>query len=37
MNVLGLKVDGHDTGAAVIAGGTIIAIAEERLNRKKHS
>lgn len=38
MNVLGLKIRGHDTGAAVISGtGKIVAIAEERLNRVKHS
>jgi carbamoyltransferase len=36
--VLGLKIHGHDTGAAIIAHGkTVIAIAEERLNRVKHS
>ncbi len=37
MNVLGLKITSHDTGAALIAGGKIVAIAEERLNRVKHS
>ena len=37
MNVLGLKITSHDTGAALIADGRIIAIAEERLNRIKHS
>jgi len=37
MNVLGLKITSHDTGAALIADGRIIAVAEERLNRIKHS
>ena len=37
MNVLGLKVNGHDTGAAVFTGRSIVAIAEERLTRIKHS
>ena len=37
MNVLGLKITSHDTGAALIAGQEIVAIAEERLNRVKHS
>lgn len=37
MNVLGLKIEGHDPGASLIAGGRIVAIAEERLNRVKHS
>ena len=37
MNILGLKATGHDTGAALISGKRIIAIAEERLNRVKHS
>jgi carbamoyltransferase len=37
MNVLGLKVIGHDTGAAVVSGTRVVAIAEERLNRIKHS
>jgi carbamoyltransferase len=35
--VLGVKCSGHDTGAALIADGRIVAIAEERLNRIKHS
>lgn len=35
--VLGIKCSGHDTGAALIAEGRIVAIAEERLNRIKHS
>jgi carbamoyltransferase len=37
MNVLGLKITGHDTGAALVADGRVFAIAEERLNRVKHS
>ena len=37
MNVLGLKITSHDTGAALIAEQKIVAIAEERLNRIKHS
>lgn len=37
MNVLGIKVFGHDTGAALMAGSRVIAIAEERLNRIKYS
>ncbi len=36
-NVLGLKIEGHDPGAALIAHKKVVAIAEERLNRKKHS
>lgn len=37
MNVLGLKISGHDTGAALIAGGRVVAIAQERLDRTKYS
>ncbi len=37
MNVLGVKMTSHDTGAALISGGKIVAIAEERLNRVKYS
>lgn len=37
MTVLGLKIKKHDTGAALISDGRIVAIAEERLNRIKHS
>lgn len=37
MNVLGVKMTSHDTGAALISGERIIAIAEERLNRVKYS
>ena len=36
-NVLGLKIRGHDTGAAVISQGKVFAISEERLNRVKHA
>ena len=36
-NVLGIKVVGHDPGAALIAGDRVIAISEERLNRVKYS
>lgn len=41
MIVLGLKVFGHDTGAALIEDTDgdvkITAISEERLNRRKHT
>lgn len=37
MKVLGIKMTSHDTGAALIADGRIVAIAEERLNRIKYS
>ncbi len=37
MNILGVKVAGHDTGAALISDRRLVAIAEERLNRVKHS
>ncbi len=38
MNVLGLHFAYHDSGAALVTDGSgIIAIAEERLNRRKHS
>ncbi|MCR4333519.1 MAG: hypothetical protein NUV60_00640 [Patescibacteria group bacterium] len=37
MNILGVKITGHDTGAALISNQRVIAIAEERLNRVKHS
>src|SRR3989338_8365683 len=36
-NILGIKVTSHDTGAALISGERVVAIAEERLNRVKHS
>jgi len=35
MNILGVKIVGHDTGAALISEGRIVAIAEERSNRAK--
>ncbi len=37
MNILGIHTFGHDTGAALISGGRLLAISEERLNRQKHS
>ena len=37
MCILGVKIIGHDTGAAIIAGDNVFAIAEERVNRIKHS
>ncbi|HBE43950.1 MAG TPA: carbamoyl transferase [Deltaproteobacteria bacterium] len=37
MNIMGLHVFGHDTGAALITDGRLFAIGEERLNRVKHS
>lgn len=37
MNILGLHTFGHDTGAALISEGRLMAIGEERLNRMKHS
>ena len=37
MNVLGLKIRSHDTGAALISNEKVVAIAEERLCRIKHS
>ncbi len=36
MHVLGIKAVGHDTGAALIANGKIVAVAEERLSRVKY-
>ncbi len=35
--ILGLKIRSHDTGAALLSDGKIVAIAEERLNHIKHS
>jgi carbamoyltransferase len=35
--ILGLKAVSHDTGAALMVGDKVVAIAEERLNRVKHS
>jgi len=41
MNILGLKTEGHDTGAALIKSNgdnlDVVAISEERLDRIKHS
>ena len=37
MNILGLHIFGHDTGAALISEGKLMAIAEERVDRRKHS
>lgn len=37
MKIHGVKMTSHDTGAALIAEGHIVAIAEERLNRVKYS
>ena len=37
MNILGIHTFGHDTGAALISEGCLLAIGEERLNRIKHS
>ncbi|HEY4517297.1 MAG TPA: carbamoyltransferase N-terminal domain-containing protein, partial [Candidatus Paceibacterota bacterium] len=36
-NVLGIKIVGHDPGAALISGERFVAISEERLNRIKYS
>jgi len=36
-NILGVKLTNHDVGAALIAGDKIVAIADERLSRIKHS
>lgn len=36
-NVLGVKIKGHDTGAAIVSNGRVFAVSEERLNRIKHS
>lgn len=35
--ILGVKIRGHDTGAALLSGGKIVAVAEERLIRVEHS
>lgn len=37
MNILGLIMNRHNTGAALIYGDSVVAISEERLDRKKHS
>ena len=36
-NILGVKAYGHENGVALLSGGRVIAIAEERLDRVKHS
>ncbi len=35
--ILGVKITSHDTGAALLSQGRVVAIAEERLCRVKHS
>lgn len=37
MNVLGIKILGHDTGAALLTDNSVVAISQERLDRKKYS
>ncbi|MBN1881679.1 MAG: carbamoyl transferase [Deltaproteobacteria bacterium] len=37
MNILGLHIFGHDTGASLATDKRLWAISEERLNRQKHS
>lgn len=37
MKILGLKILGHDTGAALLADDKVVAISQERLDRKKYS
>ncbi|MAG12650.1 hypothetical protein CL630_02440 [bacterium] len=37
VNILGLKITRHDTGAALISDKGVVAISEERLNRIKYS
>ncbi|RJQ32470.1 hypothetical protein C4572_01025 [Candidatus Parcubacteria bacterium] len=37
LNILGLKIKGHNTGASLIYGDKIMAISEERLDRIKNS
>jgi carbamoyltransferase len=37
MNILGIKMEGHDTGACLISGDRVVAIAQERLDRVKNS
>ncbi len=37
MTILGIKVLGHDTGAALLIDDTMVAISQERLDRKKYS
>ncbi len=37
MHILGLKILGHDTGAALLKDDNAVAISQERLDRKKYS
>ncbi len=37
MRILGLKLVGHDTGAALLIDDRVVAISQERLDRKKYS
>ena len=37
MKILGLKIIDHDTGAALLVDNQVIAISQERLDRKKYS
>lgn len=37
MTILGLKIWGHDTGAALLIDDKVVAISQERLDRKKYS
>lgn len=37
MKILGLKIWDHDTGAALLIDGRVVAISQERIDRKKYS
>jgi len=37
MKIIGLKILGHDTGAALLIDNQVVAISQERLDRKKYS
>ena len=37
MKILGIKIIGHDTGAALLIDDNMVAISQERLDRKKYS
>ena len=37
MKIIGLKILGHDTGAALLIDNHVVAISQERLDRKKYS
>lgn len=37
MRILGIKILGHDTGAALLIDDKVVAISQERLDRKKYS